>query len=155
MIGKIDRLKYADHDTNDSGKFPQFAPRTYLHSIHYTEIGATLLEVKQWATGLDKAGLLKMLNVPHFGHNTQVTMVVKQLLALVHDGHLWIEDQRIPINGDLVNRIIGLPKEGPDTGIEFIGKHEDTKLAQHMKERFGLTKGKRGYQTSTIQHQNI
>ena len=24
-----------------------------------------------------------------------------------------------------------------------------------MKERFGLTKGKRGYQTSTIRHQNI
>ena len=25
MIGKLDRLKYADHDTNDCGKFPQFA----------------------------------------------------------------------------------------------------------------------------------
>ena len=24
-----------------------------------------------------------------------------------------------------------------------------------MKDRFGLTKGKRGYQTSTIRHQNI
>ena len=49
-----------------------------------------LLEVKQWAAGLEQAGLLKMLNVPHFGHSTQVTVVVKQLLALVHDGHLWI-----------------------------------------------------------------
>ena len=26
MTGKIDRLKYADHDTNDHGKFPQFTP---------------------------------------------------------------------------------------------------------------------------------
>ena len=82
-------------------------------------------------------------------------MVVKQLLALVHDENLWIGYQRIPINGELIHRIIGLPKEGPDPGIEFVGKHEDMKLAQHMKECFGLTKGKRGYQTLTIQHQNI
>ena len=25
MTGKIDQLKYVDHDTNDRGKFPQFA----------------------------------------------------------------------------------------------------------------------------------
>ena len=96
-----------------------------------------------------------MLNVPHFGRSTQVTVVVKQLLALVHDGNLWIGNQKIIIDGELIHRITGLPKEGPDPSIEFVGKHEDTKLAQSMKERFGLTKGKRGYQTLTIQHQNI
>ena len=96
-----------------------------------------------------------MLNVPHFGRSTQVTVVVKKLLELVHDGHLWIGDQRIPINGELIRRITGLPKEGPDPGIEFVSKHEDTKLAQSMKDRFGLTKGKQGYHTSMIQHHNI
>ena len=70
MIGKIDRLKYADYETNDRGKFPQFAPAQYLHFVKYPETAATLLEVKQWAAGLDQAGLLKMLDVPHFGHNT-------------------------------------------------------------------------------------
>ena len=70
MIGKIDQLKYVDHDTNDQGKFPQFTPGTYLHSVCYQETGATLLEVKQWAAGLDKAGLLNMLDVPHFGRST-------------------------------------------------------------------------------------
>ena len=73
----------------------------------------------------------------------------------MHDGNLWIGNQRIAIDGELIHRITGLPKEGLDPGIEFVGKHEDTKLAQHMKERFGLTKGKRGYQTSTIRQQNI
>ena len=82
-------------------------------------------------------------------------MVVKKLLALVHDGNLWIGDKIIPINGELIHNITGLPKEGPHPGIEFVGKHEDTKLAQHMKDCFILTKGKRGYQTSTIWHQNI
>ena len=82
-------------------------------------------------------------------------MVIKWLLELVYDGNLWIGNQRISIDGELIHRITGLPKEGPDPGIEFVGKHEDTKLAQHMKDRFGLTKGNRGYQTSTIWHQNI
>ena len=90
MTGKLDRIKYANHDMNDRGKFPQFAPGKYLYSVHYPEVGTTLLEVKQWAASLEQAGLLKMLNVPHFGCSTQVTVVVKQLLALVHDGHLWI-----------------------------------------------------------------
>ena len=60
----------------------------------------------------------------------------------MHDGHLWIGNQRIAINGELIHRITGLPKEGPDPRIEFVGKHEDTKLAQHMKDCFDLTKGK-------------
>ena len=98
--------------------------------------------MKQWASSLEQAGLLKMLDVPHFGRSTQVTIVVKQLLELVHDNHLWIGDKRIHINGELIHRITGLPIAGPDPGTEFPSKHEDTKLAQSMKERFGLTKGK-------------
>ena len=93
MTGKIDRLKYTDHDTNDRGKFLQFTPGKRLHFVHYSETGMTLLEVKQWAAGLEQDGLLKMLNVAHFGRSTQVTVVVKQLLVLVHDGHLWIGSQ--------------------------------------------------------------
>ena len=46
MTGKVDRLKYTNHDTNDHGKFPQFTPGTYLHSVHYPETGVTLLEAK-------------------------------------------------------------------------------------------------------------
>ena len=127
---------------NDRGNFLQFAPGTYLHFVKYPETGATLLEVKQWAAGLEKAGLLKMLDVPHFGRSTQVTVVVKQLLALVHDGYLWIGNQKININGELIHKITGLSKEGPDPGIEFPSKHDDAKLAQSMKECFWLMKGK-------------
>ena len=73
----------------------------------------------------------------------------------MHDGNLGIGNQRIPIDGELIHKITGLPKEGPDPSIKFVGNYEDTKLAQSMKECFGLTKGKRGYQTSTIRHENI
>ena len=81
--------------------------------------------------------------------------MVKQLLALVHDGHLWIGDKKIPINGELIQRITGLPIAGPNLVTEFPSKHKDTKLAQAMKECFGLTKGKCGYHTSVIQEQHI
>ena len=70
ITGKIDQLKYSDHDTSDRGRFPQFTPEAYFHFVKYDETGATLLEVKQWAASLDQAGLLKMLNVPHFGRGT-------------------------------------------------------------------------------------
>ena len=113
------------------------------------------MEVKQWDAGLDLAGLLKMLDVPHFGRSTQVTIVVKQLLALIHDGYLWIGDKKIIINGELIHRITGLPMAGPDPVTEFPSNHDDTKLAESMKKCFGLTKGKRGYHTSVIQEQNI
>ena len=73
----------------------------------------------------------------------------------MHDGYLWIGDKKILINGELIHRIIGLPMAGPDPGTEFPSKHEDMKLAQSMKECFGLTKGKRGYHTSVIQEKNI
>ena len=142
MTGKIDRLKYADHDTNDHSKFPQFTPAQYLHHVKYPDSGATLLEVQQWVADLATAGLLKMLDVPHFGRSTQVTVVVKQLLALVHDDHLWIGDKKIPINAELIHQITGLPIAGPDPSIEFPSKHKDTKLTQSMKDRFSLTKGK-------------
>ena len=92
MIGKIDRLKYSDHDTNDHGKFPQFEPAEYMHRVKYPEHDVTLLEVKPWAAGLENAGLLKVLDIPHFGRGIQVTIAAKQLLALVHDGYLWIGD---------------------------------------------------------------
>ena len=83
-----------------------------------------------------------MLDVPHFGCSTQVTVVVKQLLALVHDGYLWIRNQKITINRELIHQITGLLTEGPEPSIDFLEKHEDVKLAHSMKERFGLTKGK-------------
>ena len=68
-----------------------------------------MVEVKRWAAGLEQVGLLRMLNVPHFGHSPYVTGVVKQLLVLVHDEHLFIGSERIHINGELIEKITGLP----------------------------------------------
>ena len=150
MVGRVDKLKYADHDTNDLEKFPQFAPGKFLHTVTYRETNVTLVEVRQWASGLEQAGLLRMLNVPHFGRSPHVTGVVKQLLVLVHNEHLFIGAERIHINGELIHKITGLPWNGPNPATKFVGKSEDTTLAQEMKTRFHLTKGNRGYLTDGL-----
>ena len=72
--------------------------------------------MQPWVAGLDNAGLLKVLDIPHFGRSIQVTIVAKQLLALVHDGYLSIGDQQIPIDASLINKITGLSMVGPDPG---------------------------------------
>ena len=77
MVGKVDKLKYADHDNNDIEKFPQFPPGKYLHTVIYPENKVSMVEVKRWAAGLEQDGLLRMLNVPHFGRSQHVTGVVK------------------------------------------------------------------------------
>ena len=86
--GKVAALRYSDHDTNDREKFPQFAPGKFLRTVTYNKV--SMVEIKQWAVGLEQFGLLRMLNIPHFGHNAHVNAVVKQLLVLVHNEHLFI-----------------------------------------------------------------
>ena len=73
MVGRVDKLKYSDHDTNDRENFPQFAPGKFLHRVIYLDNNMTMVEVRQWAAGLEQAGLLRMLNVPHFGRSPHVT----------------------------------------------------------------------------------
>ena len=62
------------------------------------------LEPHKWLRGVEKAGLLNLLWVPHY-HCTPVTIfVIRQLLCLVHDGCLWLEES-IPIIDYLIHRI--------------------------------------------------
>ena len=83
-----------------------------------------------------------MLNFPHFERSPHVTGVVKQLLVLVHNGHLFIGGERIHIDGELIEKIIGLPRKGPNPATEFVGKTGELLLANEMKTRYHLTKGK-------------
>ena len=95
-----------------------------------------------------------MLTVPHFGHTPQVSTVVIQLLTLVHDGHLWLEG-KIPINGELIFRITRLPPQGPNLATEFPGKSEDKIVVEGIRSRFGLVKGKRGFQVAFIKYPHV
>ena len=54
---------------------------------------------------------MNLLDMTHFGHGKKINGCVKQLLARVHVGVLWM-DRRVPINVDLIKSIIGLPTDG-------------------------------------------
>ena len=65
-----------------------------------------------WTRGLSNVGILNFLRISHFGRYPIMNVYVCQLLALVHDGCLWIQNI-ITIDAVLINCITNLPKKGP------------------------------------------
>lgn len=69
-----------------------------------------------------------MLNVPHFGRSPFSIIYKQHLLALVHDGCIWL-GVRILIDEMIIMRITTLPYQGKDLVDEFMGKNKDKKMA--------------------------
>ena len=69
--------------------------------------------LKPWASGLEKSGLLGLINMPHFGRLNEAHVCVKQLLACFHGGTRWL-NLPIPITVDLIASITSLPKARED-----------------------------------------
>jgi len=109
----------------------------------------TALERQMWLKGVEKAGLLNLLWVPHYNHTSVTILVIKQLLCLVHDGCLWLEEL-IPITDRLIHRITHLSYTAKNLAMIFGGKGGDQALIKSMKEKFKLVKKSRGYAISSI-----
>jgi hypothetical protein len=101
MVDGVNFIKYFDHDVVDVTKFSDLASQNYLESRGEGPSGMTLLEPTQWILGLYNTGIMNLLDVPHFGRGNHINTCVKQLLALVHDGILWM-DRPVPITMDLI-----------------------------------------------------
>jgi hypothetical protein len=54
---------------------------------------------------------MNLLYIPHFGCGKHINGCVKQLLARLHGGILWM-DRLVPINVDLIAVITRLPMDG-------------------------------------------
>jgi hypothetical protein len=67
MLGKISNLKFMDHDITDTQKFPELARDQYLCTKTIPGTGEILVEPQEWASGLEKAGILNLFEIPHFG----------------------------------------------------------------------------------------
>ena len=93
--------------------------------------------LQPWAQGLDKSGLLGLINMPHFGWLNEDNACVKQILACFHGGMLWF-DIPIVITVDLISDIMMLPKDGPDPSQYFKGRDTDKRLAARLKHRYDL-----------------
>lgn len=77
-----------------------------------------------------------------------------QLLALVHDGHLWLREP-ILIDDMLICRITTLPHQGANPNDAFVGKFEEKKLAYEMKNDYDIVKKSWGYDISSINDEAV
>ena len=120
IIHALIRLKFDDHDLILL-KYVRDEP---YESIHMTPGGPIQRILKPWSSGLEKSGLLGLMNMPHFGRLNEAHACAKQLLACFHAGMLWL-NTLIPVTVDLISCITGFPKAGEDTAQYIHGRDMD------------------------------
>jgi hypothetical protein len=54
-------------------------------------LGKLIMEPTQWITGLYNYGIINLLDIPQFGHGKNVRLCIKQLVAHIHEGILWMD----------------------------------------------------------------
>jgi len=143
-----------DWDLADMDQFPHLAIDQLMHHIFYKDSGVTTLEPRKWVKGVDKAGLLNMLWVPHYNHMPITMIVINRILWLVHDGFLWLEET-ILITNMMIPRIIRLLHVGENLAMEFGINTSEHDLAKEMKDKFKLTKKPRRYSITNITNPTV
>lgn len=106
-LGHVPLLKLEDWDLVDTERFSHLVTDQLMHRFFHKNTRATALESSKWMKGMDKAGLLNLLWVPHYNCAPITMIVIKQLLFLVHEGCLWLEEP-IPITDMLIHRVTRL-----------------------------------------------
>jgi hypothetical protein len=77
LLGHIGKLKYSDQDVADEDKFLEIAKRVFLQTMGTNQVGEPIEQPLQWETGLQKMGILGLLDLPHFGRGQHATACVK------------------------------------------------------------------------------
>jgi hypothetical protein len=74
---------------------------------------------------------------------------VKQLLARVHEGILWM-DRPMPINVNFIATIIGLPMDGEKTKQYLEENTKEKVISDEIKEKYGIERSNRGIKINDI-----
>jgi hypothetical protein len=53
--------------------------------------GELIHQPLQWATGLEKTGILGLLKLPHFGRGQYANNCVKKLMKVTNGRDLWLD----------------------------------------------------------------
>jgi hypothetical protein len=117
--------------------------QVYLDNIGTCPFGDPILQLKPWAVGLANTGILNLLEIPHFGRGKEVNNCVKQLMAVLHGGFLWLE-QPVSIDVELIALITGLPSMGENPAQYLDDKTKEKSLAEEMKKTYGTERGSCG-----------
>jgi hypothetical protein len=92
MLRKVPKLRYSDHDVRDVTKFLDLAEESYLENTREIgPLGKPITEPTQWITRLYNSGIMNLLDISHFGCGKNIGLCVKQILARVHGGILWMD----------------------------------------------------------------
>jgi hypothetical protein len=83
------------------------------------------------------------LKLPHFGRGQYATTCIKQLLAIMHGGDIWL-DKPVLITFELITQITGLPIRGMDPALILDDKSKEKTLAEEMKNKYSTARGTRG-----------
>jgi hypothetical protein len=106
-------------------------------------VGQPIDQSYQWATRLEKMGILGLLDLPHFGKGQNAIECIKKLLAVTHGGDIWL-DKVVPITVDLIAQIKGLPIRGMDPALFLDDKTKEKAPVEEMKKKYGTSRGTRG-----------
>jgi hypothetical protein len=87
--------------------------------------------------------ILNLVEIPHFGRGKEVNNCVKQLMAVLHGGFLWLEEP-VSINVELIAFIMGLSSMGKCLTQYLNEKMKEKSLSEVMKKTYSIEKGSRG-----------
>ena len=113
LLGHIGKLKYSNHDIANTNKFLELAKRVYMEIVGMNPFGELIDQPLQWEIGLEKMGILHLLDLPHFGRGQYTNSCVKQLMEFTHGEDIWL-DKFISIDVELIAHITGFPSWGMD-----------------------------------------
>jgi hypothetical protein len=102
--------------------------------------GEPIHQPLQWAEGLEKTGILGLLELPHFGRGQYANSCIKQLMVVTHGGDLWL-DKLISIDVELIAHITGLAIMGHGSAQFLKDKTKEKSLTEEMKKKYDTERG--------------
>ena len=68
LLGHVENLTYLDHDVWDLAKFTKFGRDKYMKLVPQPS-RIVVFEEKDWDLKLKTLGILRLLDIPHFGRS--------------------------------------------------------------------------------------
>ena len=88
------------------------------------------------------------------GLHRPINTLLNQLFVFFHGGFILL-DTKVSINVHFISSITGFPKARVDPTQFFIGKEQDKHFNTRMREKYSLTKDKRGFDTASINDKTV
>jgi hypothetical protein len=148
-VGGVKGHRYYDHDVYKTINFLDLATHSYLESRGEGPSGVPLLDPAQWILGLYNNDIMNLLDIPHFGSGKLINGCVKNLLARVHRGILWM-DMPVLINVDLIVEITRLPTDGEKLEQYLEEKTKPKTILDEIKVKYGAERGNKGIRMNNI-----